>query len=186
MAGWRIARDRQWHLYTPVIAILHIALKEKAPELARPAKHNEVTPVVTPPERWYRDLNPSLNPWQRAFVVTLCMHGRRTGEMLARRPADLRVDAGILGTWADETGMGQLELHPEALKLVLAIPRMDKQRWLFGVGPTAPTASPRPQGRLPASRGRIVSPAFVRPAHFRHPHAARPATRWRTSPTPMA
>lgn len=125
------------HLYTPVIAILHMALKEQAPELERPDGHNKVLPVMIPPLAWYRQVAPSLNPKQLAFVFFLAMHGRRTVEALARIPRDLDHDSGILDLGKTKTGLRQIHLHPECLKLILAIPGWEKQKWLFGAGPTS-------------------------------------------------
>jgi integrase len=125
------------HLYTPVLAVLHMALKEKAPELARPAGHNEVQAVLIPPENWYRDLAPQLNRNQFAFVMCMAMHGRRTREMLGRRPADLDVDRGILDLGKTKTGVRQLDVHPGALRLLLAMPSWQEREWLFGAGPNS-------------------------------------------------
>jgi integrase len=123
------------HLYSPVISILHIALKEKAPELTRPAGHRDVTPVIIPPVTWYVQLAPHLNANQLAFVMLLCMHGRRTGEMLARRPKDLNVELGLLDLGKTKTGVRQLELHPKVIPLLLAMPGWEERKWLFSAGP---------------------------------------------------
>jgi len=125
------------HLYSPVIAIMHLVLKEKAPELARPDGHNDVLPVIIPPVWWYKKIEPKCNPSQRAFVFTLAMHGRRTNEMLARKPEHLDPDAGILDLGMTKTGIRQPELHPGALKLILAIPGWAEREWLFGCGPNS-------------------------------------------------
>jgi integrase len=125
------------HLYTPVIAVLHMALKEQAPELERPDGHNKVLPVMIPPLSWYRQVEPELNPRQRAFMFFLAMHGRRTVEALARIPRDLDPDSGILDLGKTKTGLRQIELHPHCLNLILAIPNWNKQKWLFGCGPNS-------------------------------------------------
>lgn len=125
------------HLYTPVIAVLHMALKEQAPELARPDGHGEVMPVIIPPTSWYIRLEPELNPRQRAFVFFLAMHGRRTGEALSRQPRHLNPETGILDLGRTKTGVRQIELHPKCLELILAIPDWEKQKWLFGAGPSS-------------------------------------------------
>jgi len=123
------------HLYTPVIAILHQALRHKAPELRRPKGHRDIEPVVIPPESWYRALWPHLNPNQRAFVAFLAMHGRRTSEALGRTPRDLNPDTGVLDLGRTKTGVRQVQLHPNALKLIVAMPGWQKRKWLFGAGP---------------------------------------------------
>lgn len=125
------------HLYSPVIAILHMALKERAPELKRPKGHNDVKPVEIPPEEWYRGLAPELNPNQLAFVMFLAMHGRRIGEALGRRPADLDVASGNLDLGKTKTGVRQIEVHPKCLSLLVSMPGWQKRRWLFGAGPTS-------------------------------------------------
>jgi integrase len=131
------------HLYTPVIAILRMALGKAAPDLVRPAGHNRVMPVHIPPASWYTTLIPAeapgrhLNPRQLALVMFLAGHGRRLGEALARRPKDLDVATGILDLGRTKTGVRQVELHPRSLALITAIPGWDKQDWLFGAGPTS-------------------------------------------------
>jgi integrase len=131
------------HLYSPVIAILNIALREQAPKLERPAGHKQVLPVIIPPVSWYKALIPQgnprefLNPRQLAFVMFVASHGRRTVEALARKPTDLDPDTGILDLGKTKTGIRQVELHPLSLDLILSIPGWDKQDWLFGAGPTS-------------------------------------------------
>jgi len=125
------------HLFTPILATLHLVLKEKAPELQRPKGHNKVTPVIIPPEQWYIDLIPRLNPTQRAFVMCLAMHGRRTGEMLGRKPSDFDPEAMILDLGDTKTGVRQLELHPKVVPLLLAMPGWKNRPWLFGCGPNS-------------------------------------------------
>lgn len=123
------------HLYTPVISILHMALRHKAPELRRPKGHRDVQPVIIPPESWYRQLWPHLNANQKAFVAFLAMHGRRTSEALGRRPRDLNPGTGILDLGMTKTGVRQVALHPGSLKLILAMPGWEERKWLFGCGP---------------------------------------------------
>src|SRR5262249_17991586 len=77
------------------------------------------------------------------FVMILCMHGRRTGEMLARKPKDLDVRAGILDLGKTKTGIRQLELHPKVMPLLLAMPGWQDRRWLFGAGPNSGNSSRR-------------------------------------------
>jgi integrase len=125
------------YLYTPVLAILHMALKEKAPQLARPKGHNAVTQVLIPPMIWYKQLWPHLNPTQRAFVGFMAAHGRRTSEALARQPRDLDPAKGMLDLVKTKTGVRVLELHPLSLELILSMPGWDRREWLFGCGPNS-------------------------------------------------
>ncbi len=125
------------YLYTPVLAILHMALKEKAPQLARPKDHNKVTPVLIPPLEWYKKVWPALNVTQRAFVGFMAAHGRRTNEALGRRPRDLDPSKGTLDLGVTKTGVRTLEMHPLSLELILAMPGWERRPWLFGCGPNA-------------------------------------------------
>jgi hypothetical protein len=138
------------HLYSPVLAILRIALKEKTPRLTRPKGHKDVHPVVIPPLSWYGDLRPHLNPSQLAFVFALAMHGRRTNEMLSRKPVHLDIEAGILDLGRTKTGVRQLELESRALALITAIPGWQEARGCSARDQSAPTAS-AVTSRRPAS-----------------------------------
>jgi hypothetical protein len=93
--------------------------------------------VMIPPLSWYRQVAPELNKKQLAFMFFLAMHGRRTVEALARIPRDLDPHTGILDLGKTKTGLRQIELHPECLNLILQIPDWNKQKWLFGCGPTS-------------------------------------------------
>lgn len=125
------------YLYTPVLAILHMALKEKAPQLARPKDHNKVTPVLIPPLEWYKQVWPELNATQMAFVGFMAAHGRRTNEALGRRPRDLDPSKGTLDLGVTKTGVRTLEVHPLSLELILAMPGWESRPWLFGCGPSS-------------------------------------------------
>lgn len=124
------------HLYSPVIAVLNQALKEKAPRLARPKGHREIVPVVIPPEEWYVALYPHLSGDQLAMLLFLAMHGRRISEALARKPADLNPATGVLDLGRTKTGVRVLEVHPKCLPLLMR-PGWEKRKWLFGSGPTS-------------------------------------------------
>lgn len=125
------------HLYSPVLSILRISLKEKTPQLERPKGYRDITPVIIPPPGWHAKLAPELNPRQLAFLLFLGMHGRRTREALSRKPKDLNPESGLLDLGKTKTGVRVIDLHPNALKLMLAIPDWDKQEWLFGAGPNS-------------------------------------------------
>jgi len=84
------------HLYTPVVACLRMALKQKAPMLKRPKGHNEVKPVETAAAEWFQTLWPKLNRDQKELVMFLACHGRRIGEARARRPKVEVIQADVL------------------------------------------------------------------------------------------
>jgi integrase len=123
------------HVYTPVIAALRMALKHKAPQLARPKGHNDVKPVEIAAPEWFARLWPHLNANQQALTMFLACHGRRIREALARRPCDLRGTGLDLGR--TKTGLMFLELEPEALALIQAMPGWRRRTWLFGAGPNS-------------------------------------------------
>ena len=124
------------HLYSPVIAVLNQALKEKAPKLTRPKGHREITPVIIPPESWYEELWQHLSGDQLAMLMFLAMHGRRISEALGRRPKDLNPVTGVLDLGRTKTGVRVLEVHPKCLPLLMR-PGWDRRKWLFGSGPTS-------------------------------------------------
>lgn len=124
------------HLYSPVIAVLNQALKEKAPHLTRPKGHRDIVPVIIPPESWYEALWPHLSGDQLAMLMFLAMHGRRISEALGRRPKDLNPSTGVLDLGRTKTGVRVLEVHPKCLPLLMR-PGWDKRKWLFGSGPTS-------------------------------------------------
>ncbi|HEU4380045.1 MAG TPA: tyrosine-type recombinase/integrase, partial [Hyphomicrobiaceae bacterium] len=72
-----------------------------------------------------------------AFVMMMAMHGRRTREFLGRKPYHLDVTTGILDLGMTKTGVRQLEVHPGALKLLLAMPGWQDREWLFNAGPAS-------------------------------------------------
>ena len=56
------------HLYTPVLAILRMALKERAPQLARPKGHKESPAVAIPEKTWFKAVLPHMDTTTRALV----------------------------------------------------------------------------------------------------------------------
>ena len=123
------------HLYTPVIAALRMALKEKAPQLTRPKGHNDVKPVEIAPAEWFAKLWPHLNANQKALVMFLACHGRRIREALKRRPRDLQNTTLDLGR--TKTGLMMVDLEPQVLALIHDMPGWQRRTWLFGAGPNS-------------------------------------------------
>ena len=126
------------HFYTPVIAILNMALKERAPRLTRPEGHKESPPAKIPDAAWYRTIIPYLGPNTLALVSFLTMHGRRLGDALGRKPADF--ESGESTLIIDRTKNGDpllLDLVPRVAEFIRLMPGWEKRRWLFGDGPTS-------------------------------------------------
>jgi integrase len=123
------------HLFTPVVACLRMALKEKAPMLQRRKGHNAVKPVETAAPEWFRAVWPQLNPNQQALVIFLASHGRRIGETLGWRPKDL--SGNVLDLGRTKTGRMTIELEPQVPGLIHAMPGWRSRKWLFGAGPNS-------------------------------------------------
>lgn len=174
------------HLYSPVLAILHQALKEKAPQLQRPKGHGEVKPVTIPPEGWYRAVAPECNPSQLAFVMLLAMHGRRTREMLGRKPDHLDIKAGLLDLGNTKTGIRELVIHPNACRCSRPSPTGATANGYSAPARTAPIRSGGiSRGRSCASGSAGITrtaSAGICPSRA----CCAPATASLTSPTPTA
>ncbi len=124
------------HLYTPVIAILNMALKQRAPELTRPIGHKAVTPLEIPDQDWFAKLFPHLKPDTRALLAFLTIHGRRLGDALGRRPGDFDPVERTLIVGKTKTGSPLLvELLPQVAGLIEAMPDYRSREWLFSCGP---------------------------------------------------
>jgi integrase len=127
------------HLHTPVIAILKMALKQRAPQLTRPKGHKnraEGTEIVIPPSDWYGKVAPHMRPETRALMYFLAAHGRRLGDGLGCRPDHLDPKVGTLAV--DQTKNGEpvtVDLHPNVLSHFLAMPDWRTRQWLFRDGP---------------------------------------------------
>lgn len=122
------------HLYTPVLAILKMALKEAAPALKRPIGHSDVTPIEIPPDDWYGDVLPHMSARVAAITMFLATTGRRLGDALGRRPADFDATACTVLVGRTKTGDPVLvELLPAVAAAIAALPA--KRTWLFGYGP---------------------------------------------------
>ncbi len=158
------------HLYSPVLSIMRISLKEKTPELSRPNGYRDITPVIIPPPGWHGKLAPHLNPRQLAFLLFLGMHGRRTREALSRKPADLNPENGVLDLGRTKTGVRVIDLHPASLKLMLSIPDWQKSEWLFGAGPNSANSFRRD---LKAACARAGVPWFTPHSFGRHTSVTR-------------
>lgn len=159
------------HLYTPVVAILRLALKGQAPELARPKGHNEVKPLSIPPPEWFRAVIPRLKPNVRAIMLLLTVHGRRVGDALKRTPADFDPVAQTLAIGRTKTGTALLiDLHPEVAKAIDEMPGWRSRPWLFGMGPKSHTAVYQDMRRACTEAGQ---PYFPTHAAGRHTFATR-------------
>jgi integrase len=126
------------HLYTPVLAILRMALKERAPQLARPKGHKESPAVAIPEKTWFKAVLPHMDTTTRALVSFLTMHGRRLGDALGRKPCDFNPESGTL--LIDRTKNGDpvfLDLHPHVTTLLRQMPGWEERCWLFGDGPNS-------------------------------------------------
>ena len=126
------------HLYTPVLAILRMGLKELAPQLERPKGYKDSPTVQIPDKAWYRAVLPHMTVTTQALVSFLTMHGRRLGDGLGRKPADFKPDDGTL--LIDRTKNGEsnfVDLHRTVVDLMKAMPDWEKRTWLFGDGPTS-------------------------------------------------
>lgn len=124
------------HIYSPIISILHVNLKEKAPHLSRPKGHRDITAIDLPPEDWYERVAPHLSPDQLAVMIFLAMHGRRIGEALSRSPKDLNLERRILDLGKTKTGVRVIDLNPKCIPYI-ARPGWEKRKWLFGCGPSS-------------------------------------------------
>lgn len=126
------------HLYTPVCAILHQALKERAPQLTRPRGHSDSKPIEIPDTGWYRAVLPHMGPDTRALVMFLTIHGRRLGDALGRRPCDFDPEAMTLAIGKTKTGDPMLvDLHPGVCEALYSMPGWRDRRWLFRDGPAS-------------------------------------------------
>jgi hypothetical protein len=130
------AKTLNRHIYSPVISILHVNLKQNAPHLSRPKGHRDITAIDLPPEDWYERVAPHLSPDQLAVMIFLAMHGRRIGEALSRTPKDLNLERGILDLGKTKTGVRVIELNPKCIPYI-ARPGWERRKWLFGCGPSS-------------------------------------------------
>lgn len=126
------------HLYTPVSAILKMALREHAPLLTRPEGHKRVAPIAIPDGEWFRAVIPHMSAETAAICKLLTMHGRRLGDALGRVPADFDDTAETLAIGKTKTGEPLLiDLHPGVAAAIRAMSDWSKRRWLFRDGPTS-------------------------------------------------
>ena len=140
------------HLYTPVKAILNMALAENAPRLTRPAGHKKRPPIKIPAEEWFGSVLPHMTATTAALTLFFTMHGRRLGDALGRTPSDFSYEINHVeedgktikkysGTLIiDDTKTGEpvlIELHPTVVEAMLEMPNWQKRRWLFGDGPSS-------------------------------------------------
>jgi integrase len=124
------------HLYTPVVAVLSMALREHAPRLTRPKGHKdraERTHIEIPPDSWFPAVTAHMGVNTRCLVYFLTLHGRRLGDALGRKPGDFDADRGTLAIGRTKNGEPMMvDLHPRLVPMMLELPR---RKWLFGSGP---------------------------------------------------
>lgn len=126
------------HLYTPVIAILHMALKEAAPELTRPEGHKNSPEIHIPDQNWFRIVGKQMGIDTRALVYFLTIHGRRLGDALGRIPENFDPKAGTLLIGKAKNGKPVfVDLHPSVVEAFKLMPEWEKRRWLFRDGPNS-------------------------------------------------
>lgn len=126
------------HLYTPVISILHMALKEAAPELTRPEGHKDAPEIKIPDQEWFRIVCPHMGIDTRSLVWFLTIHGRRLGDALGRVPDNFDPDAGTLLIGKSKNGKPIfIDLHPTVAEAFKMMPEWESRRWLFRDGPTS-------------------------------------------------
>jgi len=130
------AKTLNRHIYSPIISILHVNLKQKAPHLSRPKGHRDIEPVEIPPEEWFTQVARVLSPDQKAVLSLLSAHGRRISEALARVPADLDPEKMTLDLGKTKTGVRILHLNPRVIPDICQ-PGWRKRKWLFGCGPNS-------------------------------------------------
>lgn len=127
------------HLYTPVMAVLRLALKGKAPQLSRPKGYKDKNPnIAIPNATWFRAVFPHMGPDTRALLLFMTMHGRRLGDALGRKPSDFDPEEGTLIVERTKTGDPlMIDLHPQVVRAFLEMPDWQRRRWLFRDGPTS-------------------------------------------------
>jgi len=126
------------HLYTPVHAILKMALKEATPQLTRPEGHKDSPEIQIPDQEWFRIVGQHMGIDTRALVYFLTIHGRRLGDALGRSPDDFDPKAGTLMIGKTKTGKPLfIDLHPTVVEAIKLMPDWSKRRWLFRDGPNS-------------------------------------------------
>lgn len=127
------------HLYTPVLAILRMALKDKAPKLTRPKGHKDKDGTIEIPDpSWFKAVFPHIGPDTRAILLFLTVHGRRLGDALGRRPDDFDPEQGTMLVGKTKNGDPLLvDLHPTVIRAIVDMPGWQDRKWLFTDGPSA-------------------------------------------------
>lgn len=124
------------HLYTPVIAILAMALGRDAPRLTRPRGHKDRaldTHIKIPPPDWYGRITAHLDADSAALVYFLVVHGRRLGDALNRSPADFDATYGTLTVGRTKNGDPLLiRLQADVAAMIRALPGWQSRHRLFG------------------------------------------------------
>jgi integrase len=128
------------HLYTPMVAILRLAAKDKAcdvPMFERPEGYTKHPPVQSPQDdAWYRIVVPELNPDAAALVTLLTVYGRRISEFLKLAPADFDVERSTLSLGRTKNGREVfLRLDPRVVEIMKRMPGWETRRHLFRYKP---------------------------------------------------
>jgi integrase len=128
------------HLYTPVVAILNLASKDKAcdvPKFERPENYTKHPPVESPrDDTWYAALVPALNPDAAAVVTLLTIYGRRVNEMLKRKPADFDPERMTLHLGHTKNGREVfLRLDARVVEIMQRMPDWRSRECLFRYRP---------------------------------------------------
>ncbi len=160
------------HLYTPVIAILTMALRKEAPDLTRPEGHAKVSGEIEIPDKdWYPAVARHTTVTTHALMVFLTLHGRRLSEALSRRPKHFNPDDHTL--IIGETKNGEpilIDLHTKVTEAFLAMKDWEKRNWLFKDGPSSQSNVRKDIKKACAAAGQ---PYFSPHAFGRHAFATR-------------
>lgn len=114
------------HVYTPVIAVLNMASRDKVcerPNFVRPKGYTAVKKVDAPADdSWYRTLVEYLPTHTAALMTALTVHGARVGELVRCLPDDLNPVTGQLYLGKTKNGdIVMITLEPSVLEITLRI-----------------------------------------------------------------
>jgi integrase len=127
-------------LYTPIVAILRLAAKDKAcdvPIFQRPEGYTKHPPVQSPQDdEWYRIVVPHLNVDAAAVVTLLTVYGRRISEFLKLGPQHFDPERATLSLGRTKNGREVfLRLDPRVVAIMKRMPNWQTRRFLFRYRP---------------------------------------------------